>query len=183
MAGVPADRLEQRTEPAQSVLAQQTILAEHQGRILHLGEAGGEVVVPEQGHLLAERMTALEHAVEPPTAELLAVLRRRRRRCGRHRPEFPEPPWRRAFPGKEGRECLEDRGARPREDPRDWTRRPRGGKGGPPTCVPRGRRPSAARAARPRRGRSGPASGASRSLLHLGYHFAATCRTQSERAE
>ena len=54
--------------------AQQTVLAEHQGRVLHLGETGGEVVVPEQGHLLTERMAALEHAVEPPTAELLAAV-------------------------------------------------------------------------------------------------------------
>ncbi len=71
---VPADRLEQRAELAQGVRPQQHVLAEHQDRVLHLGEAGGEVVVPEQRHLLAQRVAALEHAVQPPAAELIAVV-------------------------------------------------------------------------------------------------------------
>ena len=52
--------------------AQDAVLIEHQDRVLDLGDAGGEVVVPEQGHLLAQRVAALEHAVEPPAAELIA---------------------------------------------------------------------------------------------------------------
>ena len=71
---VLADGLQHRTEPPQGVLAQQAILPEHQLGVLDLGEAGGEVVVPEQGHLLAERVAALEHAVQPPAPELAAVV-------------------------------------------------------------------------------------------------------------
>ena len=56
------------------MLTQQTVLAEHEGRISHLGEAGGEMVVPEQSHFFAERVAALEHAIEPPAAKLLAAF-------------------------------------------------------------------------------------------------------------
>src|SRR5262249_24423965 len=44
-----------------------------------------------------------------------------------------------------------------RGGPRGWGRSPRGGRDGLPTCVPRGRRWWVARAARPGRGRPGPA--------------------------
>ena len=60
--------LEEGAELAQGMCADQAILAEHQDWILHLGQAGGEVVVPEQGQLLAQRMPALQHAIEPPVA-------------------------------------------------------------------------------------------------------------------
>ena len=37
--------------------------------------AGGEVAVPEQGQLLAQRVGAVEHAIKPPRLEALGVVR------------------------------------------------------------------------------------------------------------
>jgi hypothetical protein len=50
------------------VIADHTILAEHQGRNADLGDARGEVVVPEQLQLLAERVAAVQHGIQPPAA-------------------------------------------------------------------------------------------------------------------
>ena len=65
---------QERAELAERVLAQQLVLHHHRLRVLHLGDAGSEVVVPEEGHLLAQRVAAVEHAVEPPGAQLEEVI-------------------------------------------------------------------------------------------------------------
>jgi hypothetical protein len=54
------------------VAAEHAVLIEHQDRVLHLGHAGGEMVVPEESHLLAQGVATLHHAIEPPAAELIA---------------------------------------------------------------------------------------------------------------
>ncbi len=56
------------------MLVHQLILAEHPGSTLHLGDAGGEVVVPEERELFAQRVRPVEHAGDPPAAGLPDVL-------------------------------------------------------------------------------------------------------------
>ena len=64
----------QGAEVAEGVPAHELVLAEHVAGVLHLGVAGGEVVVPEQRDLFAQRVLAVEHAIEPPLACLQAVV-------------------------------------------------------------------------------------------------------------
>ena len=95
---VTAHRLQHRAKPPQSMLAQQAVLAIHQCRILHLDETGGEMVVPEEGQFLAQRVAALEYAIEPPAPKLVtavvtlggkpADIGQRFERLGRLRPSF-----------------------------------------------------------------------------------------------
>ena len=70
---------EHRGETAQGVGAQRLVLPVHQGDRLDLLVAGGEVAVPEQGQLLAERVRPVEDAVEPADLEQIEVRRRPRR--------------------------------------------------------------------------------------------------------
>ena len=65
---------QKRPELAEGVRAQRLVLGEHQLRGADLRVAGGEVVVPEQRELLAERVAALEHRVQPPHAEGVRVV-------------------------------------------------------------------------------------------------------------
>ena len=74
MAGSLRHLPQQRGEVAQGVLAHQLVLAEHEAGVLHLGVAGGEVVVPEQRQLLLQRVRAVEHPVQPPGPQLHAVV-------------------------------------------------------------------------------------------------------------
>src|SRR5262249_17835457 len=71
---VLADRLQKWAEATQSVLSQQAVLAKHKFRVLDLDQAGCEMVVPEQGQLLAERVATVKHAVKPPTAQLISAV-------------------------------------------------------------------------------------------------------------
>ena len=72
--GVLAHRLQERLELAQGLLAQRQVLLEHQAGADDLVDAGGEVVVPEQGELLAERVQAVQHGVQPPAAQRHGVV-------------------------------------------------------------------------------------------------------------
>ena len=53
---VAAHRQQEGAELAEGVLAEQDGSAASSGRLADLGDAGGEVVVPEQRHPLAERV-------------------------------------------------------------------------------------------------------------------------------
>ena len=66
-------------EPAQRVRSQRLVLPVHERDRLDLLVAGGEVAVPEQGQLLAERVGPVEDAVEPADLEQVEVRRRPRR--------------------------------------------------------------------------------------------------------
>src|SRR5439155_19585460 len=66
--------LQERAELAQRVFTQQAILAKHQRGPLHLDDAGREMVVPEKCEFLAERVAAVQHAIEPPIAQLVAAI-------------------------------------------------------------------------------------------------------------
>ncbi len=66
-------------EPAQGVRPQRLVLPVHQGDRLDLPVAGGEVAMPEQSHLLAERVGPVEDAIEPADLEQVEVRRRPRR--------------------------------------------------------------------------------------------------------
>ena len=77
MAGSCEISCKQRAKVAQGVAAHQLVLAEHEAGVVDLGVAGGEVIVPEERQLLAERMRTVEHPVQPPRPGLLAVGRTR----------------------------------------------------------------------------------------------------------
>ena len=64
----------QIAKAAQGIALHQLVLAEHEADILHLGVAGGEVIVPEERQLFTKRMTAVEHPVKPPSPQLLIVV-------------------------------------------------------------------------------------------------------------
>ena len=65
--------MQERAEPGQRVLADEPVLVEHPRRPLHLGDAGGEVVVPEQDHLLLDGPAAVDHGVQPPGPQLVGI--------------------------------------------------------------------------------------------------------------
>ena len=73
------DRLEERGEAAQGVSSQRLVLPVHERDRLDLLVAGGEVAVPEEGQLLAERVGPVEDAVEPADLEQVEVRRGPRR--------------------------------------------------------------------------------------------------------
>ena len=58
---------QQCAQIAQAVAAEQLDVADHGRRVLALGPAGREDVVPEERHLLFERPLRVDHAVEPAT--------------------------------------------------------------------------------------------------------------------
>jgi hypothetical protein len=71
------DLAQELVEPAQRMLPVELVLPDHRRRVLHLAEGAREVPVPEERHPLAQRVSALEHLVDPPSAELeeqLALL-------------------------------------------------------------------------------------------------------------
>src|SRR3546814_3861158 len=68
---------QQRREIAQRVAPQQRVLAVQQDGGLHLLEAGGEVVVPEQRHHLGERRRRRQHLAQPPGLEVESLLAQR----------------------------------------------------------------------------------------------------------
>ena len=70
---VARDSLEQRPEAAERPLAQHAVLREHLRRLL---PARGEVVVPEEGHLLHERALSADHPVEPPEDVVTPLVQR-----------------------------------------------------------------------------------------------------------
>ena len=51
-----------------AMAAERLDLPVHKAQVFDLVKAGGEVSVPEQRELLAQRVVALEHAIEPPAA-------------------------------------------------------------------------------------------------------------------
>jgi hypothetical protein len=61
-------------EVAERLAAQQHVLAIHQLGVADLLLAGGEVVVPEERHLLRERRGRADHLGQPPLAKLQALL-------------------------------------------------------------------------------------------------------------
>ena len=63
---VARDLLQQRLEVAEAVVAEQLDLLQHQHGVADFAVGRGEVVVPEEGHLLLERPLRVQHAVEPP---------------------------------------------------------------------------------------------------------------------
>jgi len=71
---VARDGVQQVAEVAERVTAQQDVLAIEQGGHLHLGEAGGEVVVPEEGHHFGEGAGRHAHLGEPPGLQFAALL-------------------------------------------------------------------------------------------------------------
>ena len=73
------DRLQERGEAAQGVGPQRLVLPVHERDRLDLLVAGGEVAVPEEGELLAERVGPVEDAVEPADLEQVEVRRGPRR--------------------------------------------------------------------------------------------------------
>src|SRR5262249_22547519 len=50
------------------------VLLEHQRHALHLGDARGEVIVPEERHFLAKRKATVQQAVVPPAAQLERLI-------------------------------------------------------------------------------------------------------------
>ncbi len=72
-------RLEERGEAAEGVGSQRLVLAVHERDRLDLLVAGGEMAVPEESQLLAERVGAVEDAVEPADLEQVDVRRGPRR--------------------------------------------------------------------------------------------------------
>jgi hypothetical protein len=66
---------QQLAEISEGVAAEQLVLIEHEGNALNLVVAGGKVAVPEQRQLLAQRIGAVEDAVQPPCLEALRVIR------------------------------------------------------------------------------------------------------------
>ena len=104
-----------------------------------LGVAGGEVVVPEEGELLAERVAAFEHRVEPPRrggwpARCRTGRSRSGVRAGRPRPVRRSMRWSSVFGVRRARPCRSRRPVR---------RTRRGGRGGRPTCGSTRHRPVA----------------------------------------
>ena len=63
---VQQDGLREVLEAAEGALAEQLVLQHQKRRLFHLLDRGGEVVVPEEGHFLAQRSLGLEHPAEPP---------------------------------------------------------------------------------------------------------------------
>src|SRR5436190_4643965 len=56
------------------MLVHELILPEHVAGIVDLGIAGGEMVVPEERDLFAQRLRAVKHTVNPPRAGERAVV-------------------------------------------------------------------------------------------------------------
>src|SRR5437899_12769061 len=46
------DGEQQIAEPAHPIAAEQLVLLQHRGSVVHLGDRRGEMAVPEEGHLL-----------------------------------------------------------------------------------------------------------------------------------
>src|SRR5262249_41853592 len=63
------DSGEQLGELTQSVLAEQLVLLEHEREAADFLVAGGEMAVPEQRELLAQRVRAVENVIQPPGLE------------------------------------------------------------------------------------------------------------------
>ena len=71
--GVAADVVQQGAELAQGVFPQQSVLLEHQLVADDLSDAGGEVIVPEQGAALFQRVRRVEHPVQPPALQFFRL--------------------------------------------------------------------------------------------------------------
>ena len=72
-SGIATDVEQERPEMTQRVPPQQLLLVEHQRRHCHLVDTGGEVIVPEQRHFLAQRIGTVERAIQPPGAQLIGL--------------------------------------------------------------------------------------------------------------
>ena len=70
---VAADGSDEVAEVAPGEAAQRLALAVHQEEVIDLAVAGGEVAVPEQRQLLAQRRPRGQHAVAPPRLQLAGV--------------------------------------------------------------------------------------------------------------
>lgn len=70
---IASDFQRERLEIVQPQSLEQLYLDEHQPARLHFGGGGSEVIVPEQGKALLNRLLRDEHAVEPPCADRLRL--------------------------------------------------------------------------------------------------------------
>ena len=136
------DRFQERGESAEGVGSQRLVLLVHQRDRLHLLVAGGEMPVPEEGELLAERVGPVEDAVEPADLEQVEV-RRGPRRLAQAVDGLEHPRWGAGAGGTAARRWPRDRPRRRGGVPLASRRSRRGDAGGPPCGGPTGRPASA----------------------------------------